>query len=389
MLDFNKSADKLTVTLGGRIDSVNAPAIEAELVSLRDANKEGDLVFDAEKLEYISSAGLRVILRMRKTNPELKIINVSDEVYDIFEMTGFSEIIPVERAFKKMSVDGCVVIGRGAKGTVYRFNEDTAVKVYKNPDSLPDINRERELARRAFVLGVPTAISYAIVKVGESYGSVFELLKAKSFSELIAEDNSTLEKYAGLFTDLLKTIHGTTVKKDEMPDIKILIGKWLADCAQFLSDEENAKLRTMVDAVPDTDNMLHCDYHTNNVMLQNGETILIDMDTLSHGHPIFELANIHIAYVGFGEVDHAMVENFIGLPFELTEKFWNCFFRKYVGETDAAKLAAIEDKVKLLSYVRLLRHYSRRKDIENPEAVTAKCISLVKNQLAKVDSLTF
>ena len=380
----------LVIFLAGRIDSNSADAAEKELNTLRAEAPDAELVLDAEKLEYISSAGLRVVLRLRKANPTMKIVNVTDEIYDIFEMTGFSEIIPVERAFKTMSVEGCKEIGRGAKGTVYRYNGDTAIKVYKSPDSLPDINRERELARRAFVLGVPTAISYAIVKVGESYGSVFELLDAKSFSELLAEDPSTMDKYVGMFTELLKTIHTTKVSPDEMPDIKLLIAKWLKDDAKFLADEENAKLAAMVAAVPDTDNMIHCDYHTNNVMLQNGEAILIDMDTLSHGHPIFELANIHIAYVGFGEIDHAMVENFIHLPYDLTCEFWNRFFRLYTGITDPVKLEEAENKVKLLSYVRLLRHYSRRNDMgDRLQEITEKCVSLVKEMLAKVDSLTF
>ena len=379
----------LVIFLTGRIDSNSAEPAEKELNALRAEAPEADLVLDAEKLEYISSAGLRVVLRLRKANPTMRIINVTDEIYDIFEMTGFSEIIPVERAFKTMSVEGCKEIGRGAKGAVYRYNGDTAVKVYLNPDSLPDINRERELARRAFVLGVPTAISYAIVKVGESYGSVFELLDAKSFSELLAEDPTTIEKYVGMFTDLLKTIHTTKVGADEMPDIKILIGNWLKDASSFLTDEENKKLADMVAAVPDTDNMLHCDYHTNNVMLQNGEAILIDMDTLSHGHPVFELANIHIAYVGFGEIDHAMVENFIHLPYDMTCDFWNRFIRLYTGK-DGAELEKIEDKVRLLSYVRLLRHYSRRNmDPAARAVIVEKCVKMVKEALAKVESLTW
>ena len=59
------------------------------------------MVLDAEKLEYISSAGLRVILRLRKQEPELAIVNASPEVYEIFEMTGFTEMMPVSRAYRR------------------------------------------------------------------------------------------------------------------------------------------------------------------------------------------------------------------------------------------------------------------------------------------------
>ena len=80
-----------------------------------------------------ASAGLRVILRLRKQEPELAIVNVSPEVYEIFEMTGFTEMMPVSRAYRRVSVDGCEVIGQGANGKVYRLDPETIIKVYLNP----------------------------------------------------------------------------------------------------------------------------------------------------------------------------------------------------------------------------------------------------------------
>ena len=184
--------------LNGRIDSSNAAPVEEELLEKLKDCKTPSVALDAENLEYISSAGLRVILRLRKQFPELKIINASSAVYEIFEMTGFTEMIPISKGYRKLSVEGCEVIGQGANGKVYRLDKDTIVKVYYKADALPDIHRERELARRAFVLGIPTAIPYDVARVGDSYGSVFELLNAKSFSQLIAEEPENLDKYVEL-----------------------------------------------------------------------------------------------------------------------------------------------------------------------------------------------
>ena len=64
----------------------------------------------------------------------------------------------VRKAYRVISVEGCELLGQGANGRVYRIDPDTIVKIYLNPDSLPEIQRERELARLAFVAGVPTAI---------------------------------------------------------------------------------------------------------------------------------------------------------------------------------------------------------------------------------------
>ena len=209
----------LTIGMEGRIDTTNAAQAEEEIQKL-EAQDHGKVVLDAEKLEYISSAGLRVILRLRKQEPELAIVNASPEVYEIFEMTGFTEMMPVSRAYRRVSVDGCEVIGQGANGKVYRLDPETIIKVYLNPNSLPDIHRERELARKAFVLGIPTAIPYDVVKVGDGYGSVFELLNAKSFGSLIAEQPEEMDKYVKMYVDLLKKIHGTKVHPEDLRDMK-------------------------------------------------------------------------------------------------------------------------------------------------------------------------
>ena len=168
------------IVLSGRIDSTNAPELEAQLNEILANNSFTSLEVDCENLKYISSAGLRLILKLRKACAGTEITNVCPEVYDIFQMTGFTEMMEVHKAFKVVSIEGCEVIGQGANGKVYRIDPETIVKAYINQDSLPDIKRERELARKAFVMGVPTAISYDVVRLKEGgYGSVFELLQKK------------------------------------------------------------------------------------------------------------------------------------------------------------------------------------------------------------------
>ena len=377
----------LTVSVEGRLDSLTAPDAGKELDRIFADNEHTEAVVDADKLEYISSAGLRVILKLRKAEPTLKIINTSIEVYDIFEMTGFNEMMTIEKAYRRLSVDGCPVIGKGAKGTVYRYNGDTVVKVYRDNGSLPDIINERKLARRAFVLGVPTAISYDIVRVGESYGSVFELLDAKSYSQLISDDMEHIDKYIEDFASTLKSIHSTVVNSVDIPDIKDYIMNGLETAKVCLDDNSYAKLKKLITEVPDKNTMLHCDYHTNNVMCQNGETMLIDMDRISHGHPIFELANIHMTYVVFGENDPKVVEDFLGLPYHTAKYIWKKFLSIYLGTNDKNIIADVERKASVLSYFRLIRRCVKDNGVDKAlaEYANSKLIPL----LAAVDTLDF
>ena len=197
----------LTVALKGRIDSGNAVETEKEIQAQIDSAGAESIILDAEDLEYISSAGLRVILHIRKDHPNLKIINVRPEVYDIFDMTGFNQMMKIEKGYKIVSVEGCEEIGRGANGTIYRIDQDNVVKVYNNADALEDIEHEREVARLALVLGIPTASSYDVVKVGDSYGSVFELLNARSFAQILEKESEKLEWCAKEYVEMLARTH--------------------------------------------------------------------------------------------------------------------------------------------------------------------------------------
>ena len=90
-IDFNKNNGELTVVIDGRLDTVTAP----ELESFLGENYEGtaSLVFDCEKLIYISSAGLRVLLTAHKRmKGAMKLTNVSELVMEVLEMTGFADI---------------------------------------------------------------------------------------------------------------------------------------------------------------------------------------------------------------------------------------------------------------------------------------------------------
>lgn len=388
-MDSKFENGQLTIFLEGRVDSSNASAVEAELQSMIAGNPATSLVLDAEKLEYISSAGLRIVLRLRKQYEDMKVINASAEVYDIFDMTGFTEMLTVEKAYRRMSVEGCEVIGEGANGKVYRIDPDTIVKVYLNPDSLPDIHRERELARKAFVLGIPTAISYDVVKVGEGYGSVFELLSARSIGKRLIAAPEKWEEYTVIMVDLLKKIHSTVVKRGDMPDMKEVALGWANFMRDYLPAAEGEKLVALVNAVPQDDHMMHGDYHIKNVMLQGDEALLIDMDTLCVGHPVFELASVYNAYLGFGETDHSRTKDFLGIDYEIAGKIWNKTLELYLDTTGPARLAEVADKARIVGYTRLIRRSIRRGGLETDKETLDYYTEQLIGLLQKTDTLVF
>lgn len=359
--------DKLTIGLEGRIDSGNAAAIENEISELMADHDSAVLILDAENLDYISSAGLRIILRLRKNHPELSIINVKSEVFEILEMTGFTEMMTVEKAYRKVSVEGCEEIGRGANGSIYRIDKDNVVKIYNNPEALDEIRHEREVAKLALILGIPTAISYDIVKVGDSYGSVFEFLNAKSFSNLLANEPDKLDWCVDEYVKMLKCIHSTEVPAGKLPDMRETVISWAEFLQDYLPEKSARKLLNLVTAVPHDDHMIHGDYHTKNLELQDDEVLLIDMDTLAVGNPVFELGSMFNAYRGFFELDHDSILKFQGFSYETAEKFWYRTLAKYLGTEDENVIRSVEDKARIIGYTRLIRRSIRRGGLEDKD----------------------
>ncbi len=357
-------ADETRLELSGRVDSANAAQVERELTGKLAGEKTEVLILDLEKLSYISSAGLRILLHLKKNSGSIRLINVSSEIYEILEMTGFTEMMKVEKALRSISVEGCEEIGHGANGSVYRVDRDTVVKVYRDPDALDAIRSEREKAKLALILGIPTAISYDVVRVGEGYGTAFELLNARSFSKIIATEPERLDWCVREFTGLLKKIHGTLVPAGKLSDVRETALGWARFLLDYIPEEAGKKLLALVEAVPHNDHMIHGDYHTKNLELQDDEVLLIDMDTLCVGDPIFELGSIYNSFLGFYELDHDGIFRFQGFSFETAKRFWQGFLSAYLDTNCEAKLREVEEKARLIGYCRLIRRSIRRGGLE-------------------------
>ena len=386
---YRVDKDILYIGVVGRIDASNAAAAEEKIFSIKNDNPAKHVVVDADALEYISSAGLRVILKLRKEEPELAIINVAPDVYEVFDMTGFTDMVTVEKAYQRMSVEGCEFIAKGANGAVYRYDNETILKTYFAKDALPEIKQERDNARKAFVLGINTAIPYGIVRVGDGYGTVTELLNATSITKLIRQNPDDITEAVKYYVDMLKSIHVVEVEDGEVPDMKEIALDWARFVTAHIPEEQGRKLISLIEAVPKQNTLMHGDYHTNNVMVQNGEPLLIDMDTLCMGHPVFELGSMFNAFVGYSELDHQNMVDFFGYSFETAGKFLNTSLKMYLGTEDEAVCQKVMEKAMVIGYTRMLRRAVRRPNDADSPAKIARCKEMLAELLNNVDCLTF
>ena len=317
------------VELTGSINSGNAHEFENAL-SGEPSSEEG-VIIDAGGLEYISSAGLRVLLAAKKRckGKIFRVVNVNDEVMNVFDVTGFSEIMDISRAVRQLSVEGCDRIGAGACGEVFRLDDETIIKLYYPRVKKEESEQEKALAKKAFVMGVPTAISYDIVEADGRIGVVYELIKSKTIGELIRGDEDHLEEYVDMYAAVCRQIHGIEAEPGQLPSFKDINRSDIPNVTG-ITEEERAYLHRFLDLMPDRMNCLHGDLNINNIMVQNGECCLIDMGEFSTGTPMFDLSRILFS-MEFAGAAKGEFNSFYKLPQDIVTYILHLFLEKYFG----------------------------------------------------------
>ena len=336
------------IKLNKRIDSNNAAEFEKEITEAVAKLSGAEIVLDACDLEYISSAGLRVLMKLRKQEKKpVQVVNVSSEVYDIFEVTGFTDLLDVKKALREVSIEGCTKLGSGANGTVFRLTKDEMIKVFRPGMTLEEIEAEREASRRTFLLGVPCAIAFDTVKVGDSYGTVYEMLNAATVQERIREKPERLPELAAATARLLKELHGTEIPTGQLPPADRLLHSTIDKLTEDFTTDELEKLHTLYNSIPAMDRFVHNDYHAKNVMeTGDGELMLIDLGDAGAGNPLIDLIHCCFIYqiMGSGLKEHTDDEmSFIGLTYGELKEFWKIFLETYCGS--AKKAASLNEKL--------------------------------------------
>lgn len=348
-MHFQENNGSLQIFLEGRIDSTNAQSVEDEISKIVISYPGLSPEFDATDLSYISSVGLRVLLKYAKqTGQKLRIQNVSKEVYEIFEVTGFIEIFHVEKALRTISIEGCELLGKGGNGSVYRLDEDKIVKVYKPWMKKEDIDRERVFARNAVINGVPSVIAYDLVRCNDCFGVVFEMINSKTLGATIQQNPDRIDEYVDKYVALAKQLHSIHAAKGMFTNIKDLLHTRVPQIAPWTTDKERNLLDSLIDCLPNCDTLLHNDLHPGNIMIQDGELVLIDMPEMTTGPVTLDLVSIFRDLIIATQNASTHIEESVGMNSSLSQKVGNFFFMKYKGFTSASELEAYYKQLGLL-----------------------------------------
>ena len=318
--------------LEGRIDSSNVETFENELRRESALFGNLDIAFDAADLIYISSAGLRVLLKIKKEiKKPIRVFNVSDDVFDIFEVTGFTDLFKVEKKLRSIYVGSCKKISSALNGEIFQLSDDEMVKIYGEHVPVSEIKKEREYAHTAMVLGVPTLIPYDVVSSERGFGIVFEKAEMTSLSYLLKHNPDRIDLYAAMLARMLKELHSMDIPEGKLPDIKERYRGWISQIDDP-EDSMTAVFSNLLDMLPDSTHYVHGDINLNSLMVQNGELLLLDMAGSARGHGIFDLQSLYASLVAMEKKSDGYCRRTYGISSGVCKDFWDKFFRTYMSD---------------------------------------------------------
>ena len=389
------------ILLPESISATNIDGFQAEISDLTIPEGTKEIILDASKMKYISSVGLRLIQSLVKKYKDIPITvdNTSPEVYEIFDMTGFTLMMKVERAIRYIDIKNLEELGRGMYGSVYRVDDETIAKVFHGVNSMEGIKRVLDNVRVAFGKGIPTIIPFDTVKTDYGYGMVFELLSSKSMADLIHEEPGEIDHYARLMTDLAKTLAETKFEKGFLGRRKEMLRAELESAAFLFTEEENRELLRYLDAVPDSDTAVHGDFHARNIYIFDGKPILIDMDDFCKGHPIWDIACLYRVYPWLIGLDNETARDLFDLDenvpyedfyyqimhvsFEEGSRLWKLFFNFYFDGYSEEEKDGFLKTAQFYSDFMIIRFIidQCRKVKDDPEALAGK-LKLIRKLLS-------
>ena len=232
---------------------------------------------------------------------------------------------------REISVEGLTPVAGGVHGTVYLYDEERIVKLYCPEISREETEKEQRLAREAFIIGVPGAITFETVRCGNRYGIIYEKIRSDTLGHAIASAPEKLEAYAARYAELARKLHGIRTTDPLFPELKAELRRRLPLLGDFCTDSDLALLEDLTGCIPTSDSLIHGDLHPGNVMIQDGELLLIDMPDLMRGSPVWDLAAVYRDLIIGPMNPSPELEKSIGMKAELIARTGQAFFRAYTG----------------------------------------------------------
>lgn len=308
-----------------RVDASSRQELEEKFSKALEGRENVTILIDAERLSYISSAGIRVLVGLSKVCRDMRIVHVSQDIYDTLALTGVTEIISVERRIRTIDIPSTdLLIRKEPDGDFYRWEEDQAVKIFHADVSLEEVQQKCELTDYVRSYGVPAIPAYEIVSCGEKTGIIYEYPYGKTLAELWQIRPDRMQEEIEMLADLMHTLHHYVIGERVLPDAAERMLSELEENSS-IPEGQQKKLTEMAREHSGGDTFVYGNLRLGNIMLDDEGLVLLDLSRCGRGDALLDLQAAASAMYAEGH-----------------GTFWTKFFARYAELMDPEERAIAE-----------------------------------------------
>lgn len=264
---------------------------------------------------------------------------------------------------EKDIVNQMKLIGKGASGNVYQYEEDKVLKLFHPKWKKEKVEEAYRISKAVSDSDVPTAKIYEFVKCDDQYGYIAERLKGDPLPVYIGADINKRYEAAKNMGKILKQVHSMRVDEAVFPPVKDMFSSVIEICSQYFSKEQLDAFIDFVDKLPGKHCILHGDFHENNLMMSDNKYNLIDLDGMCIGSPIFDFMQ---SYCTYRTPMPQEWKDMIGLTDEVINEFLLLFLENYFEITDRQILKRYDDCfTKISAFMRFFAPLFMQTDTED------------------------
>ena len=188
---------------------------------------------------------------------------------------------------------GLKIIGVGKNSEVFKIDDERILKLYRESVTREVSYSQYKTSRYAYEFGINTAKVYDYVRCGNRYGIIFEYVKAQKFAQYMSTPGIDSVNAARKLGAALRHIHDLEIDRDNLLPLKTVYRAKVERFSQFMTNEQIDKLVKLIDLLPGKPVVLHGDFHKGNIFVRNDEYIVIDLDNMSYGSPLFDFIKMY------------------------------------------------------------------------------------------------
>ena len=243
-------------------------------------------------------------------------------------------------------------VGEGGNGKTY-VNPAAPGEILKvnnaRLSTLEAVKHEYDVSKAVEALGLTVPQVFRIVRVGDAYATISQLVKdKKSLSRICHDEPERTEEMARLLCQKGKELFSTPCNTDYFPSRKEQV-LWSIDHASYVSTKNRKLIRSFAETIPDTTTCVHGDFQTGNIIQSGDYFYWIDLDRFAYGDPMFDIG--HLFQICNVYAPMKRVQDIFHMTLDQFNRFWDAFATEYTGKEDHSEFDCLAGKFACLDVI--------------------------------------